>query len=152
MGEGWRRCRTAADFGFWILDWGSPVDEAEFKRRTKQLSIEVIGLARRVERDIASDAILRQLIRSASSVGANYRAACRAKSLPDIISKLSIVEEEADETMFWLEILAETGTLPRAVVEPLHRETEEILRMTVASIRTLRSRRPNARAEALVPQ
>ena len=100
-----------------------------------------------MERDIASDVILRQLLRSASSVGASYRAACRAKSLPDIISRLSIVEEEADETMFWFEILGETGTLPGPVVEPLHREAEEILRMTVASIRTLRSRKTNPKSK-----
>jgi four helix bundle protein len=101
------------------------MDEAEFKRRTKKLSIDVISLVRMMERDIASDMVVRQLLRSASSVGANYRASCRAKSHPDIISKLSIVEEEADETMFWLEILAETGTLPNSVVEPIHSETEE---------------------------
>lgn len=123
------------------------MDEAEFKRRTKKLSIDVIGLARMMERDIASDIIVRQLLRSAASVGANYRASCRAKSHPDIISKLSIVEEEADETMFWLEILAETGTLPKSAIEPLHRETEEILKMIVASIRTLRSRPPNPKSK-----
>jgi four helix bundle protein len=81
-----------------------------------------------------------QLLPAATSAGANYRAACRARSAADIIAKLKIVEEEADESAYWLELLAESGLVEPAVTAPLMREVDEILSMNVASIRTLRSR------------
>jgi four helix bundle protein len=71
-------------------------------------------------------------------VGANYRAACRAKSTADIIAKLAIVEEEADETLYWLELLIESGFAPAERLVDLTRETNEIIAMTVTSIKTLR--------------
>jgi four helix bundle protein len=77
-------------------------------------------------------------------VGANYRAACRGKSAADVVAKLGIVEEEADETLYWLELLAETGILPAARLESLRSEANGILSMTVASIKTLRSRGSSA--------
>jgi four helix bundle protein len=87
----------------------------------------------------STDIIGRQILRSATSVGANYRAACRAKSPADIINKLKIVEEEADETLFWQELLIEAELVPEARLAELMTETNEILAMTVASIKTLRS-------------
>jgi four helix bundle protein len=80
----------------------------------------------------------RQIIRSATSVGANYRAACRAKSTADMIAKLAIVEEEADETMYWLELLVAQNSVNKSEVQALLEETETILKMVVASIRTLK--------------
>jgi four helix bundle protein len=74
-------------------------------------------------------------------VGANYRAACRGKSTADVIAKLAIVEEEADETVYWLELLVEAEILPESRVTPLLKESNEIVAMTVASIKTLRGRR-----------
>ncbi|WP_448270168.1 four helix bundle protein [Nostoc sp. DSM 114159] len=82
----------------------------------------------------------KQLIRSATSVGANYRSACRGKSTADVIAKLSLVEEEADESLYWMELVVEVGLLPLEKVKSLMLENTEILAMTVASIKTLRNK------------
>ncbi|MFN6568774.1 four helix bundle protein [Dendronalium sp. ChiSLP03b] len=79
-------------------------------------------------------------MRSATSVGANYRAACRSKSVADLIAKLSIVEEEADETLYWLELLVESGLMTAEKLKSLMQEATEIIAMTVASIKTLREK------------
>jgi four helix bundle protein len=89
----------------------------------------------------AADVVARQVIRSGTSIGANYRAACRAKSTADMINKLKIVEEEADETQYWLEILIEAGLVPQEQIGSIYKETDEILAMTVASLKTLRNRK-----------
>jgi four helix bundle protein len=126
------------------------MDEATFKRRTKALGLEVIGLSRSLQRDLATDVIVRQVVRSAASVGANYRAACRAKSTRDMLAKLAIVEEEADETAHWLEMLRDSQSAGPSDVNPLIQEANEIVAMTVASIRTLRNRpiqNPNAKIQ-----
>lgn len=83
----------------------------------------------------------RQLVRFATSVGANYRAACRGKSVSDVIAKLAIVEEEADETLYWMELIQETGYAAADKIEPLMKETNEILAMTVVSIKTMKTRK-----------
>lgn len=80
----------------------------------------------------------RQLLRSATSVGANYRAVCRAKSRADFIAKLGIVKEECDETLYWIEMLAETNQVKQALVANLLKEGEEILAIVVASAKTAR--------------
>ena len=77
-----------------------------------------------------------QILRSALSVGANYRAVCRAKSDKDFINKMRIVEEEADETVYWLEIMEESQLIEKEVLEDVKREANEILSMVVASIKT----------------
>ena len=83
---------------------------------------------------------IRQLLRCATSVGANYRAACRGKSTADVLAKLAIVEEEADETAYWLELLVESGIVEEKRISQLLKETNEITAMVVASIKTLRAR------------
>ena len=85
----------------------------------------------------------RQLLRSGTSIGANYRAACRGKSTADVIAKLRIVEEEADESAYWMELLIESGLVSEARLSELMQETNEIIAMTVASIRTLQKRNGN---------
>jgi four helix bundle protein len=80
------------------------------------------------------------LLRSATSVGANYRAACRGRSVADVIAKLGIVEEEADESGYWLEMLAESGIVVQERVSKMAAEANELVAMTVASIKTLRIR------------
>ncbi len=105
-----------------------------------QLALDVIALVEGLPRNRTCDVIGRQLIRSATSVAANYRASCRARSYEEIIAKLGMVEEEADETMFWLEMLERSGNAPRPGVEPLDRETNEILAMVIASQKTLKRR------------
>jgi len=84
------------------------MNEEIFKARTKQLALKIIELIESLPRNRAADVIGRQLLRSGTSIGANYRAACRGKSKADVISKLAIVEEEADETIYWMELLIES--------------------------------------------
>ena len=115
-----------------------------FQNRTKLLAVQIIKMSTHLPKKMAAEVIGRQIIRSATSVGANYRAACRAKSEADMINKLKIVEEEADETQFWLEILIDTDLMPESEITNLWQETDEILAMTVASIKTLRKRQPKS--------
>lgn len=117
------------------------MDEKTFKTRTKKLSVAIIKQMDKLPNSRAADVIARQVIRSGTSIGANYRAACRAKSTADMINKMKIVEEEADETQYWLKILVEAGLAPKEQITEIHKETDEILAMTVASIKTLRNRK-----------
>jgi four helix bundle protein len=119
------------------------MDEKEFKERTKRLGLRVIRLVEALPQSQTGQVIGRQLLRAATSVGANYRAACRAKSTADIINKLKIVEEEADETLYWLELIVESDLMSEARVSGLMAETNEIIAMTVASIKTLRAKQRN---------
>ena len=110
------------------------------KRRTKQIGLEIIKLVDELPNKPSAWEISRQIIRSSTSVGANYRASCRAKSTPDFINKLKIVEEEADETIYWLEILEESKFIESSRVEPIKKETDEIISIIVASLKTLRDK------------
>lgn len=110
----------------------------DLKSRTKQFSIACWQLCTEMPKSREYDAFVRQLIRCSSSVGANYRAALRGKSTVDFIYKLKIVEEEADESMYWLEIFMEISELNKEKIEILHTEANEILSIIVASIRTAR--------------
>jgi four helix bundle protein len=104
------------------------------------VALDVIRLVESLPRKHVADVIGRQLLRSATSIGANYRAACRGKSRADVLAKLAIVEEEADETIYWVELLVESGILHPSSVSGLLKEVNEIIAMTVASIKTLRER------------
>lgn len=117
------------------------MDEKTFKTRTKKLAVAIIDQVDKLPRSLATDVIAKQLIRSGTSIGANYRAACRAESTPDMINKLKIVEEESDESAYWLEILVEAGLVQQEHVSDIYKETNEIPAMTVASIKTLRNRK-----------
>ncbi len=116
------------------------MNEQQFKNRTKQLGVRIIRMVDALPQSRSADVIGRQMLRSATSVGANYRAACRAKSPADMLNKLKIVEEEADETLFWQELLIESDLVPQARLAELMIETDEILAITIASIKTLHSR------------
>jgi four helix bundle protein len=116
------------------------VDEAMFKKRTRNVALRVIKLVDALPNSRAADVIGRQLLRSATSIGANYRAACRSRSAADMVSRLSITEEEADEAFYWLELLAQSNTVASQRLEPLRKEIGEIVAMTVTSIKTLRAR------------
>jgi four helix bundle protein len=122
------------------------VDREEFKRRTKQLALRTIRVVEALPTSRTADVIGKQVLRSATSVGANYRAACRGRSDADMISKLGIVLEEADETLYWLELIVDTGLLPEAKLSSLMKETNEIVAMTVASLNTLQTRQRLAKA------
>ncbi len=98
------------------------MNEEDFKRRTKQLALRVIRLVEALPQSRTADVIGKQLIRSATSVGANYRSAYRGKSTADVIAKLSLVEEEADESLYWMELIVEVGLLPLEKVSNLMSE------------------------------
>ncbi|WP_088240450.1 four helix bundle protein [Calothrix rhizosoleniae] len=126
------------------------MNEEQFKSRTKQLPLRGIRLVEALPNNITANVIGKQLLRSATSVGANYRAACRAKSTVDLIAKLSIVEEEADETIYWLELLIESSLISSEKLQDLIQETSEILAMTVASIKTLRQKQHSSRPKSRI--
>jgi four helix bundle protein len=108
------------------------------KKRTKQIGLEVIKLVDELPQKTSSWVIAKQIIRCSTSIGANYRASCRAKSSPDFINKLKIVEEETDETLYWLEIIEESGLASQEKVCSIIMETNEILSIIVATLKTLR--------------
>ena len=120
------------------------MNEQEFKKRTKELALRVIKLVSSLPKNAVSEVIGKQLIRSGTSVGANYRAACRARSTADLIAKLRIVEEEADECLYWIELIVEAKLVDVANLRSIMSETNEILAMTVASIKTLIAKNPTA--------
>ena len=110
------------------------------KQRTKQFNLDCIEFCSKIPKSREYDSLVRQLIRSSSSVGANYRAANRAKSDRDFINKLKIVEEEADESMYWLEIFNEILSVNKQENIKLIKEANELLAITVSSIMTVRKR------------
>ena len=116
------------------------MDEATFKRRIRDVALRMIDLIDSLPSSRATEVIGRQLLRSGTSIGANYRAACRSRSSSDMISRLSIVEEEADETLYWLDLLVGSKKIEPGRVNTLPNAVQEIVAMTVASIKTLRSR------------
>ncbi len=115
-------------------------ERAEFQARTKAYALRVIRLVERLPPGTTASVIGRQLLRSATSVGANYRAACRAKSPADFIAKVGIVEEEADESLYWMELLIASGIMSQAQLSALMAEGNELVAMTVASINTTRKK------------
>ena len=120
------------------------MNEQEFKKRTKELALRVLKLVSSLPKNTVSEVIGKQLVRSGTSVGANYRAACRARSTADLIAKLRIVEEEADECLYWMELIVEAKLVDVANLRSIMSETNEILAMTVASIKTLIAKNPTA--------
>ncbi len=114
----------------------------EMLQRTKAFALRVIKAVRALpEKDDAAGVLGHQLLRSGTSVGANYRAVCRAKSTADFINKLKIVEEECDESLYWMELLVESGSMPASRFQALMQEADELLAMTVAALRTTRASR-----------
>ena len=110
------------------------------KDRTKQFALDCWRLCSVIPNSREYNAYVNQLIRSSSSVGANYRAAQRAKSDADFINKLKIVEEEADESMYFLELLLEIMPENKEQAKTLHTECNEIISIVVASINTTRKK------------
>ena len=108
----------------------------DLQTRTKQFALQVIKFCEKLPKDETSRILARQLIRSGTSVGANYRAACLAKSKPAFISKLADVLEEADESAYWMELLMEAGKTRPEGVTPLLNEARELVAILVSSINT----------------
>lgn len=117
------------------------MNQEKFKLRTKTFALRIIRLVGALpQKQVAATVIGKQLLRSGTSVGANYRAACRARSTAELIAKLHIVLEEADESLYWMELIVEAGLIPNDKLHDLMREANEIIAMLVASLKTLRAK------------
>jgi four helix bundle protein len=112
----------------------------EFKARTKAFGVRVYKLVVSLQQPQHGQVLGRQLLRAGTSVGANYRAACRARSPADFVAKMKIVEEECDESLYWIELLCELGLVKSDLLAGLTAEGNELLALIVASIKTARSK------------
>jgi four helix bundle protein len=112
----------------------------ELKQRTRTFAASIVKFAGTLPADSTTAVLSRQLVKSGTSVGANYRSSCRAKSRADFIAKMTTAEEEADEARYWLEILVETRIVSPETVEALLDEADQLVRIFVASIKTARGR------------
>jgi len=120
------------------LERGS--DDYLLRARTKAFALRVIRVVDRLPNSRAADVLGKQLLRSGTSVGANYRAACRARSPAEFCAKMGIVEEESDESGYRIELLADSKKVKQHLVQDLIKEANEIVAMTIASIKTVRAR------------
>ena len=112
------------------------MNEIQLKKRTKEFAKNIIRLCRNLPANREGRLIGNQIFRSGTSVAANYRAACRGRSKAEFVSKLAILEEEADETMLWIELIKEMGISKDPLVDDLLKESDEIVAMIVSSIKT----------------
>jgi four helix bundle protein len=120
-------------------------NQSDLKKRTKAFALRILKLVDALPTTTAGRALASQIVRSGTSVAANYRAACRARSTADFIAKMGIVEEEADEKLFWLELLEESELVTAAKLTAIKEEANELIAITVASIKTVRRNRvPNS--------
>src|SRR6202040_4347905 len=117
----------------------------QLQARTKKFAVRVIRAFARLPKDQATRIIGRQFLRSGTSLAANYRASCRARSTADFISKISVVTEEADETLFWFELLVEAELIRIKLAEPLMSECAELLRILAVSLATAKSENPQSK-------
>ena len=116
------------------------MNQEEMKKRTKEFAKRIIRLCRSLPKTREGRLIGDQVFRAGTSVGANYRAACRARSKPEFIAKLGIVLEEADESLYWLEIIAESKILKKTErLNPLIQEATELTAILVSSIKTAKA-------------
>ena len=120
--------------------------------RTKQFAIRIVRLFKSLPKNDEARIIGKQLLGAGTSVAANYRAVCRSRSKADFISKLSVVVEEADETVFWLELLIDTNIIPEVRLRDLLTEANELLAIFAASLRTVRQRRKSRSVNASMTQ
>jgi four helix bundle protein len=116
----------------------------ELKARTKEFALRVIRLVDTLPNTVKGRAIANQIMRSATSVAANYRAACRARSRAEFIAKIGVVEEEADETAFWLELIVDSSIRTEKQIGPLHEEASELVAIMAASRKSAIANRKSA--------
>lgn len=122
------------------------MDERELKQRTKQFALRVMKLVGALPHGSVARTIGNQLVRSSTSVGANYRAACRGRSKAEFVAKLGIVVEEADESAYWIELIIEGQLLTANLVEPLLQEANELTAIMVASRKTAQTKIKNQKS------
>ena len=125
----------------------SNVDANEIKKRTRIFAINIIRFVQSLPHQLPTDIIGRQLLRCGTSIGANYRAACRAKSRADFVAKMKIVEEECDESLYWMELLAEIRVGHTTAIAELIVEAGQLLSIVVASIITARTSIQNSKSQ-----
>jgi four helix bundle protein len=118
-------------------------DADQLKLRSKQFALRILKLCDSLPKGTSSRAVANQLVRSGTSIGANYRAVCRARSRAEFIAKIGIVVEEADETVYWLDLLADSGMVKKERLDDLQREGNELLAIFSASQLTAKGRRPS---------
>jgi four helix bundle protein len=116
----------------------------ELKARTKEFALRVIRLVDALPNTVKGRAIANQIMRSATSVAANYRAACRARPRAEFIAKIGVVEEEADETAFWLELIVDSGIRTEKQIGPLQKEANELVAIMAASRKSAIANRKSA--------
>jgi four helix bundle protein len=122
------------------VERGNTYQAEELKQRTRQLAVRIVKLYRSLPKTGEARVIGNQVLRSGTSVAANYRAVCRSRSKAEFIAKIGIVVEETDETLFWLELLVETGIMSDDRMQSLLKEANELLAIFAASQRTARAR------------
>lgn len=128
------------------------MDRNELKKRTKRFALDIMDLVEAFPRTMVGQAIGRQLIRCATSVGANYRAACRGRSRAEFIAKLGVVEEEADESTWWLELAWEGGLPPERDIQCLLKEANELTAIFTAMGRTAKRNVAAGKSEVRNPK
>jgi len=125
------------------------MNKEELKNRTKTFALSIIKLIDKVPNTVSGNVIAKQIVRSATSVGANYRAACRVKSNKDFLYKILIIEEEADETCYWLELLKESLMVNQELLNPLLKESNELTAIFTATGKTLHSNINSKKSEII---
>lgn len=118
----------------------------QLKIRFKRFALGVIELCEKLPRKNATFILSNQIIKSSTSMGANYRSALRGRSTAEFLSKLGIVEEESDETLYWLEIIKESGLAKSEIVEPIWKECNELLAIVVSTINTTRKNQKTSKS------
>jgi four helix bundle protein len=126
------------------------VTAEELKARTKAFALRVIKLVDAMPHSLAAQVIGKQLLRAATSLGANYRAACRAQSRAEFAAKLSIVVEEADEALYWLELVQETGLVKAALLTGIIKEANELVAVILASRKTAKTHDRSANRKSTI--
>ncbi|MCR4291453.1 MAG: four helix bundle protein [Candidatus Kuenenia sp.] len=115
------------------------MDKVQLQSRTKNFALRVFNMVEKLPKSKGTEVIIYQLIKASTSVAANYRAACRAKSRADFINKLKIVEEESDESLFWLEFIADLNLIDFKLLENLLKEADELVAIFTAAIKTTKN-------------
>ncbi len=112
----------------------------KLRQRTREFANRVVKLYRALPRTGEADVIGRQMLRAGTSVGANYRAACRARSRSEFVAKLGVVVEEADETLYWLQLMSDNEVVPSRRLQDLLREAQELTAIFAAARKTMRTK------------
>ena len=115
----------------------------EMQDRTRRFALRMIHLSDALPHKRSTDALAKQIVRCGTSVGANYRSACHARSQADFVAKMGVVEEEIDESIYWMELISDAKMIPTAKLDALLKEAHELLAITIASIKTARGKKRN---------